>query len=315
MKRILTFSILGSLNLLVAASTASSAPLRRADVIADPVWVLHVDADGLRSTTVGKYIFSELTKPEAQAKLAAFQAIFNFDPAKNVHGVTLYSATKAQADGVLLINADFDADRLKVLAEAAKEHSATNHGSCTIHSWYDDKRSVTNGAKPRVYAAIHGKTVIFGQKEARVAEALDVLDGTKANLSASPQFAKLDQSSAFVQGAARKPELPGSEPNSAVLKQSNMATLLVSESQGNAQANLILDTDTADVAKQLEAVGKGLLGLMALQKEKPDSPKLVQFLSVKSDGPSVTIHLAMPANDAVEMIKADQARKAAAKSE
>jgi len=314
MKRTIAFSVSCVLGLLAAIPAAHSAPLRRADVIADPVWGLHVDADGLRPTTIGNFLFSELAKPEAQKKLAAFQAIFNFDPAKSLHGVTLYGASKAQDDGVVLVYADFDAARLTVLAEGAKEHAATNHGSYTIHGWLDEKKTATDGVKPRVYAAIHGNVVIFGQKLGRVADALDVLDGAKPNLSASAQFAKLERASVFIQGAARKPELPGSDPNSAVLKQSNMGTLLVGETQGAVAADLILDTDTADVATQMETIGKGLIGLMSFQKDKPDSQKLAQFLSVKSDGASVTLHLALPANEAVEMIKADQARKAAAAS-
>ena len=314
MKRTIAFSISCVLGLLAGIPAAHSAPLRRADVIANPVWVLHVDVDGLRSTTVGNYIFSELAKPEAQKKMAAFQAVFNFDPTRDGHGITFYSTSKAEEDGVLLIYADFDATRLNVLAEAAKEHTSTNHGSYTIHSWLDEKKPVTNGVKPRVYAAIHGKMVVFARRQAHVVDALDVLDGAKPNLSASPQFAKLDRASVFVQGAARKPELPSSDPNSAVLKQSNMATLLVGETQGSIRADLVLDTDTADVATQIETIGKGLVGLMSFQKDKPDSQKLAQFLSVKSDGASVTLHLAMPADQAVEMIKADQARKAAAAS-
>lgn len=314
MKRIIAFSISCALYLLASMPAAHSAPLHRADVIADPVWVLHVDADGLRPTTLGKYFFSELAKPETQKKLAAFQAIFNFDPTRDVHGVTLYGVSKAEQDGVVLVYADFDATRLNVLAEGAKEHAATNYGSCTIHSWLDEKRAVTNGVKPRIYAAIHGKTVIFARKQAHVAEALDVLEGKKPNLSASRQFAKLDQGTAFIQAAARKPELPTGDPNSAVLKQSNMATLLVGETKGNVEANLMLDTDTADIARQLETIGKGLIGLMTIQKDKPQSQKLAEFLSVKSEGATATLRLALPANDAVEMIKADQARKAAAES-
>src|SRR4051812_36641455 len=50
MKTFLAFSISGVLGLMVLAPSAHSAPLRRADVIADPVWVLHVDVDGLRPT-------------------------------------------------------------------------------------------------------------------------------------------------------------------------------------------------------------------------------------------------------------------------
>jgi hypothetical protein len=73
----------------------------------------------------------------------------------------------------------------------------------------------------------------------------------------------------------------------------------------------MLDTDSEEVANQLEAVGRGLVGLMALQKDKPERQKLAQGLTVQQDGASVAIQLALPASDAVEMLKADAARKAA----
>jgi len=41
--------------------------------------VVHLDCDALKQTVVGKHVLSEMEKPEAQKKLAAFQAIFNLD--------------------------------------------------------------------------------------------------------------------------------------------------------------------------------------------------------------------------------------------
>src|SRR5262252_3017054 len=92
--------------LLAASFTASANPLQRTDVPADPAWVLHVDCDALRPTVLGQYLLSELEKPDAQDKFAAFQSIFNFDPRKQVHGLTLYSTGSAPEDGVLLVYAD-----------------------------------------------------------------------------------------------------------------------------------------------------------------------------------------------------------------
>ena len=297
----------------LAALDAHGGPLQRSDVINDPVWVIHVDADGLRQTVVGQYVLAEMTKPEAQKKLAAFQAIFNFDPRKELHGVTLYGATKAEEDGVLLIYADFDPARLTTLAEGAKDSKSATHGQHTIHNWIDEKKMEKNGVKPRTYAAIHGKVVLFGQKESRVAEALDVLDRTKPNLAANAQFARLDDIPAFIQGAARKPELPAGDPNAAILRQSKMVMLTVSESQRKLEATLALEADTEEIAKQIEAVGRGLIGLMSLQP-KPEGQKFAQALSVQQEGLVVRVRLALTADDAVQLMKDDAARKAAAKA-
>src|SRR6266403_1396479 len=71
---------------LAAGLSAVAAPLQRADVTAEPAWLVHVDCDALRPTAIGQYLLSELDKPEAKGQLGAFQAIFSFDPRQQLHG-------------------------------------------------------------------------------------------------------------------------------------------------------------------------------------------------------------------------------------
>jgi hypothetical protein len=311
MKRILTRLVTSGVSVAGVLAVAHAAPLQRPHVISEPLWVLHVDADALRPTTLGQHLLAEMEKPEAQQKFAAFQAIFSFDPRKELHGLTLYGASKAEEDGVLLIHADFDAARLTTLAEGARDHKSTTRGSYTIHNWIDDNKKEKNGVKPRTFAAIHGKTVIFAQKESRIADALDVLDGKKPNLSGNPRFARLGEGSAFLQGAARKMDLPANDPNAAVLRQAKMLTLRLSESQRKVEALLTIEAESEEVATLIETVGRGLLSLMALQKEKPEAQRLAQGLTVQREAAVVLVKLALPAQDVVEMMKADAARKAA----
>jgi len=309
MKRSLSIRILLSAGLLTAAAAVNAAPLQRADVIQEPLWVLHVDADALRQTVIGQHLLAEMEKPEAQKKFAAFQAIASFDPRKSLHGATLYGASKAEEDGVLLICAEFDAARLTTLAEGTQDHRSSAHRQHTVHNWIDENKKAQAGVKPRTYAAIHGtRVVIFGQKESRVAEALDVLDHAKPNLATNLEFGKLGSGPAFIQGAARKLDLPANDPNAAVFKQSKMVRLNIGEAQQQLQATLTLETDSEAVAKQIEVVGRGLIGLMALQNDKPESAKLAQALSVQQSGASVAVSLALPAAEVVEMMKAAGAK-------
>jgi hypothetical protein len=313
MKRNLWKSALAGCLMLAGTFTVTAGPLQRTDVTSDPVWVLHVDCDALKQTVVGKYVLGEMEKPEAQKKLAAFQAIFNLDLRTALHGLTLYGTASEPEDGVLLVYADFDPARLTTLAEGAKEHKSTTRGNHTIHSWLDEKKAAKDGVKPRTYAAIHNGKVIFAQKESRVVDALDVLDRIRPNLSASPAYSDLGANgdASFIVGAARKIELPSSDPNAAVLKQSKMVWLSVGEAQGQARATLKLEANSEEVAKQIESIGRGLLGLMALQSDKPEAVKLSQALAIQQEGAGVIVKLALPADDVVEMMKAGAAKKAA----
>ena len=53
---------------------------------------------------------------------------------------------------------------------------------------------------------------------------------------------------------------------------------------------------------------------MKLQKAKPENAKLAEAMVLRQDGAKMTAICSLPAGDVIEMMKADAARKAAAKS-
>jgi hypothetical protein len=298
--------------------TAMAAPLQRADVPAEPMWVLHVDCDALRPTAVGHYLLAEMDKPDAQAKFAVFQTLFSFDPRKQLHGLTLYSSGKAPEDGVLLVYADFDAERLVTLAKAATDSRSTAYKQHVIYNWIDDKKKAKNGVKPRTYAAVQGnRAVIFSQQETRVAQALDVLDRATANLSSSGVFPQLGASgdTSFIAASARKLELPDSTPNAAIFRLAKLLRLQVGEANHQIAATLSMETNDEDVAKQAASVVQGLLALAKLQTGKPEASKLADALSLKQDGATVVASLAMPAADVINLLKAEADKQAQKKAE
>jgi len=304
--------------LAAAGLPALAGPLQRADVPAEPAWVLHVDCDSLRPTPIGQYLLAELEKPEAEAKLAAFRTIFSFDPRKQLHGLTLYSVGKAPEDGVLLVYGDFEPERLITMAKAANGYQSTPYKQHVIHNWIDENKKASRGVKPRVYAAIQdGRIVVFAQQEARVAQALDVLDRAAPNLAGNQVFAQLgaNGSGGFLQAAARKLDLPDSEPSAALFRLAKGARLQVGEGQGQLRATLNLETSDADVAQQMAMIGQGLVALMKLQSFNPGSAKLAQALTLKQEGAGVVATLVMPTSEAIELMKADAARKAQKKAE
>jgi hypothetical protein len=317
MRTTLLKPFLGAIIGLATSKTGVAVPLQRADVPADPAWVVHIDCDGLRPTTVGQYLLAEMDKPEAQAKLAAFQALFSFDLRSQLHGMTLYSTGTAPEDGVLLLYGDFDSGRLVTLAKAAKDSQNTNYNQHVIYNWIDEKKKPKKGVRPRVYASVHGDhIVIFGQREARVAEALDVLDRTVSNLAASKAFPQLGAAGdvSFIESAARKLDLPDSDPNAAMFRLSKLVRFQMAEAQRQVTGTLTLEANDDEVAQNIASIGQGLLALMKLQKDKPETLKLAAALSLKQDGASVVVTLVMPADDAVTLMKAHAARKAQKKT-
>jgi hypothetical protein len=306
------FRLTASTALWVATTLAAHAlSLQRADVPADPNWIVHLDCDALRPTTIGQYVLGELDKPETQAKLAAFQSVFNLDPRTQLHGLTLYSVSGAPEDGVLLVYADFDPEHLTGLAENANDHESTKHNAHVIHNWVGQEKKGRKAAGTRVYAAIQGHRVIFGQREASVADALDVLDGATPNLSSTKTYAQIGMpgNHSFLQAASHKLQLEDSGPHAAIVRLAKSLRLEIGEANKQTIATLTVQASGEDVAGQIAAVGQGLLAILKLQNEKPEATKLAEAIFLKQDGSDVIARLAMPAASAVELIKADAARK------
>jgi hypothetical protein len=303
--------------LLAATLAAQSGPLRRADVAAEPSFVLHLDWDGLRPTAVGQYLLAEMDKPEVQPKVAALQTVFNFDPRKQLHGLTLYSTGKAPEDAVLVAYGEFEPERLITLAKGAKDYQGITYKEHAIHSWVNEQKIGSRGTNHRVYAAFQGEQmVILAQKEARVSEALDVLDHKARSLADGTAFPELGArgSKGFLQAATRKLDIPDYAPDAALLRMAKTARLEVGEAQGQLRATVNLEAGDEEVSKQMLSVGQGLVALLKLQQDNPDATKLAQGLSLRQDGTGVAATLALPTAQAIDLLKAGAAKQALKKA-
>jgi hypothetical protein len=296
--------------------TTTAAPLSRGDVPANPGWVLHLDCDALRPTVVGQHIQTEMDQPESKVKLALFRAFFSFDLRTQLHGVTLYGVTAAPEDAVLILYADFDAKWLENLAKAANDYQSSPYKNAVIHNWIDDKRKTESNPRPRTYAALHQNRIVFGQREDRVKTALDVIQGAEANLASNNPFSELGayDGTRFLEAAVRKLKLPDTHPNAALVKLSQSIQVTLGESQGRFFGTMTLVADSEEVAGHAFSILQGLVALGRLADDKPETVKLLNALSLQLEGNRVVGTFTMPASEAVEVMKADAARKAAAKA-
>ena len=132
--------------------------------------------------------------------------------------------------------------------------------------------------------------------------------------TAFPQLGIADDTS-FLAGAARKLDLSKSDPNAAIFRLAKSFRLQVGEAQQHLVGTLILEANDDEVAGSMMAIAQGMVGLMKLQKDKPEAAKIAEGLSLKQNGSSVLATLALPASDVVNLMKADAAKKAEKKDE
>ena len=110
-------------------------------------------------------------------------------------------------------------------------------------------------------------------------------------------------SGVFVVGGARALDLPGNDPSAAVLKQAKLIWLSAREAQGKAELKLTLETASAETAKQVGDVCRGLVAVLAMQTDKPEAVKLSQAIAIEQEAAGVLAKLTLPAAEVVQMIK------------
>jgi hypothetical protein len=258
-----------------------------------------------------------MEKPEVQARLAVFQSVFSFDLQTQLHGLTLYGTSTVSHDGVLLLYADFDPAKLVTLAKAANEPQSAPYKQHVIYSWIDEHPKKHTNDHSRTYAVIKGQCVIFGQRQERVAAALDVLDGEVPNMAAGTALPELGAAgdNSFIEAGVRKFDMTDANRHAALLRLSKQLILQIHQSQQIVAARLTLLANSDEVATQMASVAQGLIALMKLQSDRPEAPRLAEALHISQDGPRVVATLSLPGNNVVEMLKGGAARKAARKAE
>src|SRR5262245_11889259 len=300
----LPFKFLLGAVLAAAATNLVALPLQRADVAGDPAWVAHLDCDGLRPTAIGRFILAEMDKPEAADHLASFRTMFGVDLKTQLHGLTLYGTGPKPDQGVLLVYADFDAERLVTLVKGAKEYQSTQHNRHVIHDWIDEHHHSGRGG--RTYAAhFNNRILIFGQTEASVAAALDVLDRSTPSLASTKNFSQLGAagSTSFIQAAARKMDLSGNDPHASMFRLSKLATLQIGETKDKLVGTIELEANDDEVAKQMLSVAQGLVSLGKLQTNNVEAARLADALTLKQEDSTIIGTLSLPTAEVMKVIQ------------
>ena len=241
MKRIFLIPVIA-----LSVLAANAAPLKRADVAADPSVLVHIDFDGLRATSIGKAILAQLSQPDVDTKLSAIKGIFSFDPRTQLHGATLCTAGKTTQGGVLIVYADFDSNRVLNLGMLAPGFHSITNGNHVIYSWIDEKKKGKEDDEdgpPHIFAAIRDNRIILGKSESWLISELNVLDGTEPSMAGDNSTPGLSEAGngVFVQAVVRRFDFGGDSPNAAIFKMSKLARLEVGERNNNLTATLEID--------------------------------------------------------------------------
>lgn len=292
---------LSVLTALTIAPLSFAAPIEPKDVAANPALLAHVDVDALRASAIGRSILSQ---SDVQDKLAALAALFDFDLRSQLHGFTIYTTEDHPKDGALIVYADFDPNRLITLAKAASGFESSTNGSHVIYSWLNKKKGFNNPNQPRVFGAIDGRRVVFGQGESELAAALDVIDGKAPSYSAKNSLPEAGAGeSILAQAVVLKFDFDSADQNAAIFKMSKSVRLKLSESGSNMSAAVKFEAKDSATATQISAVAQGLLAILKLQQANSNALELANAINIRQDDAAVTVALSTPSSNLIDMIK------------
>lgn len=284
------------------AGGAQGAALNANQVGAGAKWVLHVDADMLRSSAVGKVLMQKLTTGKDNDKLNALAVLTGVDLRKDLSGATLYSASDREQDSVVMLSGRFNTEHLITMIKANEAYETQSYHGTTVHSWIDEKKHT------RTYGAVlqNGGLIVMSGGEGSLKAALDAVGGQGPSLAKgnSNGLALGAAGTSIVMASANLASMKNNKPSAQTFKQAQSAAISIGEEGQDAVGKISLTADSPVNAQHLSDAARGILALIMLD-DKTDQKTKDAFAAsqITVDGSTLNVNIHMPAQVLADAIQ------------
>jgi hypothetical protein len=299
MKQILSFTSVLALAVLAAGAT----PLDKTRISAEAKWMLHLDADRLKSTQIGEFILSQILEPKSAKVKQDLQRELDFNlDWRKIRALTAYGSTYQKDDpsGLLIIDSGLE------FAPALETAIQRDRPGLRVEKLQSDPYPLYYLNQDAYVAVLKGGLLLISKSRPVIEYGQAVIAGHKPNLGAADTLKPYPEAPngffflALANDFARLAKLP---PKAAVLKQAEGGRIVLGEQDGKLRLNLDIRARSDDIARQIRQVAEGLVGLAALQAEQhPDLHALADTANVSTTGPLVTLGLQFPVPDAIKKL-------------
>lgn len=289
----------GALLLCLALSPlARAGQLNPADVPSDAQWVIHIDVDGARKSTMWEIVDQRLKdNDEFQAGIGQIEQFTGLTFPRDLHELTIFSSTFDDKELVIVIGADFDQNKILQALPHAQNFAKEAHGKFDIMSW-EDKGKQVNGA------FFSPTRVLIGQSKDAIAKALDVMSGQAAGQkedSTLATAAKGANALGYVAGKGLGDLMRKNDPKNPLVGQVDAAAIALAEKDNQAMLTGTFTAKDAKTAEQLRTSLEGLKAMAALlaNGENADArlktiAPMLQTVKVAASGTTVDVQWALP---------------------
>ena len=301
--------------LLALGATAVGKPLQKEQVAADAKWVVHIDVDKLRTTTVGGLI-----KQCLDSKMGPLRNQFGIDLDWNkISSLTAYGTgyqAKPDFNGVVVINTDLDLQ--KALDGVIEKMSDENSETPSPVQKIQQGEVTTYSIHGQLFASFQaGKPVILSKSRDSIRKAEEVISGSAANLGSTKTFSEFPGSPKgfFFVAAAEDfnladhfgehvDEAEKANPKAKILKLADGGRVMLGEEANQLLLDLSLKARAAEVVTQMQQVIQGMIALASLtQTDNQDLQQLAQSAKVSATGNVVNLQVGYPADKAIQMVQ------------
>jgi hypothetical protein len=278
-----------------------AAPLDVKQIGADAKWAVHLDYDAAKMSTVLQKAYPLVSKqhPQIADGLAKLRDQWQFVPDTDLHGVTFYGNQFKPGEGVAIVHAKVNEQLVLDKAKQAPGHQVSSHGKYELHTWTHAEGS--NRERTMTGTFFKPDVLVFGNSEAEVKAAIDVLDGTKPNIADQvPSLAGMIPAGTVLFAGGRdlsEIKQPADSPVAPLAKQAESLLLAVGEREGKAFVSGTLDFKEAENAEQWKAVAEGLRAGAAIKLgDDSEAKKILAALKITVDGKKLTVEWPVPAD-------------------
>lgn len=306
MKRLTLPILLGitcALSLMARPQPLVAAELDPAKVPADAKWVLHFDMEEVLGGKIAEEVRQSRPKLTEMAR-SWIIGQYGIDPREDLRSVTMFSRSYHSYTGTVILEAKYDAEKVKAVIRKNAEHKTTEWNDHTLHTvtLAKHRHEVHKGEQANGHDPSGGKemtvvfvdedTVLFASSVENAKESLKLLAGDAESLEGSnSELLAGDWKEAVMYGAAIDlQEVDKSNAPMPVLKQHEKITWAFQERDGKLHEDAMLVAESEEVATDMEEFVRGIVAYERLWAAESESlKKIVDSVEVSRDGKKVMV--------------------------
>jgi len=247
-----------------------AGPLERGLVEKEARWVVHIDAEAVRASTVGPAIRELVESIDAHSR-ERIRKELGFDPSTEVQGITIFGRGYSDDDGIAVLTTTAEADKMDAGLSGAglSGHRVIEVEGARIHTW-------TIESKPAfaVCLAVRDdasrRRVLFSGSLERIQQGISVVRGAAPSQASEPPTGVLaaEPTRGGMIFAAADGLSENVQPNAGALRGVETVLVQMGEvSESDAKwlvGNVRLQTSDAERANNVQQVLNGMLAMATM---------------------------------------------------